>query len=97
MGHPTVHEVQDKAQLVRRVEGIRHTHNERAVLKEDAERTSLKSTSELLPPNLTLVVFLKWVIQLVVEKELRTFSKTHPCSTKKRFLNQKDGFHSGPL
>lgn len=82
MGHPTVHEVQDKAQLVRRVEGIRHTHNERAVLEEDAERTSLKSTSELLPANLTLVVFLKWVIQLVVEKELRTFSKTHPCSTK---------------
>lgn len=42
-GHPTVHEVQDETELVRGVEGIRHTHDEGAVLRrgraEDMELT----------------------------------------------------------
>lgn len=33
-GDLTVHQVQDEAQLVRGVEGVRHAHNEGAVLRE---------------------------------------------------------------
>lgn len=33
--HPTVHEVQDEAELVGGVEGVRHTHDERAVLRRE--------------------------------------------------------------
>lgn len=32
-GHLTVHEVQDEAELIGGVEGVRHTHDERAVLQ----------------------------------------------------------------
>lgn len=34
-GHLTVHQVQDEAQLVGGVEGVRHAHNEGAVLQEE--------------------------------------------------------------
>lgn len=39
-GHPTVHEVQDEAQLVGGVEGVRHAHDERAVLQTQRVRES---------------------------------------------------------
>lgn len=46
--HPTVHEVQDEAELVGGVEGVRHTHDERAVLRrERAKEFKLGSPQEV--------------------------------------------------
>ncbi len=52
-GHLTVHEVQDEAELIGGVEGIRHTHDEGAVL----QRQRVKD----FEPDQKLCVFLETV------------------------------------
>lgn len=45
-GPLTVHEVKDEAELVRRVEGVRHTHDERAVLARETGSGSAGGAQE---------------------------------------------------
>ncbi len=42
----TIHQVQDEAQFIRSVEGIRHTHYERAVLQGEKEIEGVKQARQ---------------------------------------------------
>ncbi len=42
----TIHQVQDEAQFIRSVEGIRHTHYERAVLQGEKQIEGVKQARQ---------------------------------------------------